>query len=105
MTAFHYDFLASQIQHSILSLGLENFGAEKIFFLDVPPEECLKRISNRGRTVEQTGCELDYLTGLHAQMKQYLEQFIQAKGADKFKVMQTRDLATLKRELLDFSRE
>ena len=65
LDAFQYDFLKTQVQESIDSLGLPETGDDKLFILDVPPEECRLRMTVRDRAAEQNHCELPYLSGLY----------------------------------------
>lgn len=103
ISAFHYDFLASQVQESIKSLHLPPFGADKVFFLDVPPAVCQERILGRGRAEEKQTCDLEYLNALHCVMREFIDQFSQCKGESNVRLSQSKHIPSLKQELLDFA--
>ena len=102
LTDFQFDFLTYQMQQAIDSLKLPRVGADKMFFLDVPIELCLERVSKRGRVGEQTTCDHFYLSGLRDQMYRFVEDFRECRGEANVRVTQTTDLNALKIELLDF---
>ena len=83
-------------------MKLPRFGANKLFFLDMPIELSLQRVSKRGRVGEQTTCDRFYLSGLWDQMYRFLEDFREYRGEENVGLTQTADLDTLKIELLDF---
>ena len=102
LDAFQYDFLKTQIQESIDSLGVPEYGADKLFILDVAPEECQRRMTVRDRLEEKSHCDLAYLSGLYLKLGEYAEAFARVKGPTKVKVTRTGDLASLTDELVRF---
>ena len=68
LTLFQYDYLDHQMQETIEAWNLPTLGCDKLFFLEVPVEVCLDRVSRRGRHEEQQQCDLHYLAGLSAYM-------------------------------------
>ena len=102
LTQFQFDFLSYQLQETLDSLDLPVFGADKLFFLDVPVKTCFERMIGRGRVEEKHHCDLEYLDGLGKTMKDFLEAFRRVKGEDKVMVTKTTDLDVLKQELLTF---
>ena len=83
LDAFQYDFLKTQVQESIDSLGLPEYGADKLFILGVPPEECQWRMTVRDRPKEKTHCDLAYLSGLYLKLGKYAEAFARIKVPQK----------------------
>ena len=102
LSDFQYHFLNYQMQQSIDSLALPEYGADKLFFLDVPVETCFQRMIARGRLGEELHCDYEYLSGLDKRMKEFLENFRRNKGDGNVKVVQTTDIDVLKTELMDF---
>lgn len=103
LSQFDYDFLANHVDQSITHLGLNVFGADKIFFLDTPASVCYQRIKNRGRTGEKDHCDWAYLLALQTAMQEFIATFKTHKGSKSVKVCQTEDLNTLQKELITFS--
>ena len=86
LDTFQYDFLMTQVQESIDSLGLPEYGANKLFFLGVPLEEYRWRMIVRDRAVEKNLCELAYLSCLQLKLQEHVEAFARLKGPSKVKV-------------------
>lgn len=88
ISSFAHDFLVAQADDAIRKVGLSDFAADQLFFLDTPPEECLVRIKKRARP-EEICCDMSYLCDLNAAMVDYIEAFGQCRGTANVKVVKS----------------
>lgn len=104
ISKFAYEFLVAQVHDSIHKVGLKDFAADKLFFLDTSPEECLVRIKNRARK-EEICCDIQYLQALNEAMVNYVGRFRQRQGAANVKIVKSGSIPFIKQQLIEFAKQ
>lgn len=101
---FSYQYLLNELNKNIVAyFGEKNqFGPDKVFYLDTPFSICLGRIQQRNREGEDVSKLRGHLLALDAKYEDYMTNFVRKKGRSALKRYYSPSLDELVEELLLF---
>ena len=97
---FTESFLESQVLSSVEKFyGKNDYGVDKIYYLNTPIDVCIQNILKRDRSEEKNVHDLErYLTLLDIEYKLFLYDFIKMKGIENVRVFYHPDIQVVKND-------